>query len=71
MQLTSNKSLLWHSSNDKFDDVSSVFDDGDGVRVQHSLCAVTIDLKQLISNLHTEFKDTTYQCINLDSYPNP
>ena len=50
--LTSNEGLLWHSSDDEFDNISSMLDDSDGVRVKHSLCTVTIDLKKLIANLY-------------------
>ena len=49
--LTSNECLLWHSSNDEFYDVSAMFDDGDGVGMKHTLRAVAIDLKKLITNL--------------------
>ena len=49
--LTSNECLRWHSSNDEFYDVSAMFDDGDGVGMKHTLRAVAIDLKKLITNL--------------------
>ncbi len=43
--------LIRHSTDSELDKVSTVFDDSDGVRVEHVLSAVAIDLKQLITNL--------------------
>ena len=49
--LTSNEGLLWHSSDDELDDVSTVLDNGDGIWMKHTLRAIAIDLKKLIANL--------------------
>ena len=49
--LTSDESLLRHSSDDELDNVSTVLDDSDGIRMKHTLRAIAIDLKKLIANL--------------------
>ena len=36
--------FLCNSSDNQLDNVSSVFDDGDSVRVEHALCRVPVDL---------------------------
>ena len=53
-ELTSDKGFLRHSSDDELDKISTMFDDGDGIRVKHTFCTVTIDLQQLITNLKTQ-----------------
>ena len=49
--LTSDEGLLRHSSDDELNDISTMFDDGDGIRMKHALRAIAIDLKKLIANL--------------------
>ena len=53
-KLTSDEGFLGHSSDDELDNISTMFDDGDGIRVQHTFCVVAIDLQQLITNLNTK-----------------
>jgi hypothetical protein len=52
--LTSDEGLLWHSSDDEFDDIATMFDDCDGIGMKHTLGAVAVDLKKLIANLPRE-----------------
>lgn len=52
MTLTSQKELFGESPDDQLDSVPPVLDNGDGIGMEHALCAVTIDLQQLITNLY-------------------
>ncbi len=49
---TSNEWLIRQPPDNELDHVSSVLDDGDGIRVEHVLCVVAVDLKQFITYLH-------------------
>ena len=51
---TSDKLLHRESANDELDNVTAVLDDSDGVRVQHALRAVAVDLQQLITHLQQQ-----------------
>ena len=46
--------ILNRSPNDKFNSVASIFDDRNGVTVEHVLGVVAVDLQNLISHLCTD-----------------
>lgn len=49
--LTTNKGFLRYSPDNQFDNIPTMLDNCDSISMKHSFCTVSIDLKQLVSNL--------------------